>query len=267
MRAIAGLESSVPDAGRFDLQAEQRHASASASLPRAVMDEIASIDRADVLVLHYPMWWHLPPAILKGWFDRVFAYGEVYASQRRFEKGRYAGKRAMLSITVGTSRETYMYGGRSGDIDLMLWPINFTLAYVGYDVLAPFVAYGVEGGLRYSDQSTIDARLQDIAHDFRNQLAKLDQRQKVSFNRMAEWGLMAGLSQTPRSIRHLFAAARISNWNKNSLPHRIMACPARNRLATLDNRFTGNLPAAPFTRTSGPTELYRGLGPRPFRRS
>jgi hypothetical protein len=39
---------------------------------------------------------------MKGWFDRVFAYGEVYASQRRFEKGRYAGKRAMLSITVGT---------------------------------------------------------------------------------------------------------------------------------------------------------------------
>jgi putative NADPH-quinone reductase len=99
------------DAGRFDLQAEQRHASASSSLPRAVTDEIASIDRADVLVLQYPMWWHLPPAILKGWFDRVFAYGEVYASQRRFEKGRYAGKRAMLSITVGTSRETYCMMG------------------------------------------------------------------------------------------------------------------------------------------------------------
>jgi NAD(P)H dehydrogenase (quinone) len=99
------------DAGRFDLQAEQRHASASASLPRAVMDEIASIDRADVLVLQYPMWWHLPPAILKGWFDRVFAYGEVYASQRRFEKGRYAGKRAMLSITVApVARPTCIMG-------------------------------------------------------------------------------------------------------------------------------------------------------------
>jgi NAD(P)H dehydrogenase (quinone) len=50
------------------------------------MDEIGSIDRADVLALQYPMWWHLPPAILKGWFDRVFAYGEVYGSQRRFER-------------------------------------------------------------------------------------------------------------------------------------------------------------------------------------
>ena len=61
---------------------------------------------------------------------------------------------------------------------------------------ARFVACGVEGRLRYSDQSTIDARLQDIAHDFHNQLAKLDQRQKVPFNRMAEWGLMEGLGQT-----------------------------------------------------------------------
>jgi NAD(P)H dehydrogenase (quinone) len=75
------------------------------------MDEIASIDRADVLVLQFPMWWHLPPAILKGWFDRVFAYGEVYASQRRFEKGRYAGKRAMLSITVApVARPTCIMG-------------------------------------------------------------------------------------------------------------------------------------------------------------
>jgi NAD(P)H dehydrogenase (quinone) len=38
----------------------------------------------------------------------VFAYGEVYTSQKRFEKGRCVGKRAMLSVTVGTSRETYM---------------------------------------------------------------------------------------------------------------------------------------------------------------
>lgn len=177
------------DAKRFDAQAEQRHASTSASLPRAVIDELASLDRADVLVLQYPMWWHLPPAILKGWFDRVLAYGEVYASLRRFENGRFVGKRAMLSVTVGTSRETYMYDGRSGDIDLMLWPINFTLAYVGYEVLAPFVAYGVEGGLRYSDPSTIDARLQGVADDLRSQIVTLDQRQTIPFNRMAEWGI------------------------------------------------------------------------------
>jgi NAD(P)H dehydrogenase (quinone) len=105
---------------RFDVQAEQRHATDTGTLPNVVIDELALMDRADVLVLQYPMWWHLPPAMLKGWFDRVLAYGEAYTSKKRFEKGRFVGKRAMLSVTVGTSRSTYEYDGRSGDIDLML---------------------------------------------------------------------------------------------------------------------------------------------------
>ena len=83
---------------RFDVQAEQRHASDSGTIPSDVAAEIALLDRADLLILQYPMWWHLPPAMLKGWIDRVFIYGEVYASKKRFENGRFLGKRAMLSF-------------------------------------------------------------------------------------------------------------------------------------------------------------------------
>ena len=86
-------------------------------------------------------------------------YGEVYASRKRFEHGRFAGKRAMLSLTVGTNADNYAFNGRSGDIDLLLWPVQFSLAYVGYSVLVPFGAYGVEAGLRYSDPAAIEARL------------------------------------------------------------------------------------------------------------
>ena len=173
---------------RFDAQAEQRHATDTGTLPKMVMDELALMDRADLLVLQYPMWWHLPPAILKGWFDRVLAYGEVYTSSRRFEQGRFLGKRAMLSVTVGTSRNTYAHDGRSGDIDLMLWPVNFSLAYVGYTVLTPFVAYGVEAGLRYSDPAAVDARLKAIVDDFRTALPRVDERPTIPFNRKDEWG-------------------------------------------------------------------------------
>jgi NAD(P)H dehydrogenase (quinone) len=134
------------------------------------------------------MWWHLPPAVLKGWLDRVLVYGEAYTSTKRFENGRFVGKHAMLSVTVGTSRETYAYNGRSGDIDLMLWPVNFSLAYVGYTVLEPFVAYGVEAGLRYSDPAAIEARLREILGAFQATLPRLDQRRVIPFNRKAEWG-------------------------------------------------------------------------------
>jgi NAD(P)H dehydrogenase (quinone) len=173
---------------RFDPQAEQRHASDAGTLPAAVTEELARLDRADLLVLQYPMWWHLPPAMLKGWFDRVFAYGEGYTSSKRFEDGRFRGKRAMLSLTVGTSAATYAHDGRSGDIALMLWPVNFSLAYVGYTVLEPFVAYGVEAGLRYSDPAAIAARLDGIVADLRTSLADIDRRPIIPFNRKAEWG-------------------------------------------------------------------------------
>ena len=173
---------------RFDVQSEQRHASSEVTLPAEVAAEIARLDTADLLILQYPMWWHLPPAMLKGWLDRVFVYGAVYASKQRFEHGRFIGRRAMLSVTAGTSEETYAFNGRSGDIDLLLWPVNFSLAYVGYSVLAPFVAYGVEAGLRYSEASVVEARLKGIAEQLASTLTKLDQRETLPFNMMAHWG-------------------------------------------------------------------------------
>ncbi len=151
-------------------------------------DEIALLDRADLVILQFPMWWHLPPAMLKGWFDRVLVYGEVYASRKRFENGRFKGKRAMLSLTVGTSLETYEYNGRSGDIDLLLWPVNFTLAYVGFTVLEPFVAYGVEGGIRYSDPDVVLKRLAAIERGLDHRLRNLDTAPIIRFNRMSDWG-------------------------------------------------------------------------------
>ena len=174
---------------RFDPQAEQRHASETGTLPRVVAEELERLDRADLVILQYPMWWHLPPAIMKGWFDRVWAYGAAYTSVKRFEDGRFVGKRAMLSITVGTSRETYGYDGRSGDIDLMLWPVNFNLAYAGFTVLQSFVAYGVEAGLRYSDPTQIENRLATVTRDFRLVLHDgASARATIPFNRKADWG-------------------------------------------------------------------------------
>ena len=176
------------DRARLDVQSEQRHASQQGNLPAQVTEELARLERADLVILQYPMWWHLPPAMLKGWFDRVFAYGAAYTSAMRFENGRFAGKHAMLSVTVGTSAETYAHDGRSGDIDLMLWPVNFNLAYVGFTVLEHFVAYGVEAGLRYSDAETIAQRLRRIEEDFHAALRDPLGRAVIPFNRKAEWG-------------------------------------------------------------------------------
>lgn len=48
--------------------------------PAEIRAEQARIDRADALVLVYPVYWWSMPGLLKGWIDRVFANGWAYES-------------------------------------------------------------------------------------------------------------------------------------------------------------------------------------------
>lgn len=48
---------------------------ARATAPADVLAEQARIDRADALVLAFPIYWWSMPALLKGWVDRVFVNG------------------------------------------------------------------------------------------------------------------------------------------------------------------------------------------------
>jgi NAD(P)H dehydrogenase (quinone) len=47
-------------------------------------------------------------------------------------------------VTTGGPETTFHFNGRNGDIEHLLWPLNFTLYYLGFTVLSPFVAFGVE---------------------------------------------------------------------------------------------------------------------------
>ena len=115
------------------------------------------------------------------------------------EDGTYAEARkavgdGIVGVTCHNSRHLAMEAGEKGadyvafgaffptstkeakfqaDIDLLLWPVNFTLAYVGYTVLAPFVAYGVEAGLRYSDASVVEARLRHLVPGLRIEVQRV----------------------------------------------------------------------------------------------
>jgi NAD(P)H dehydrogenase (quinone) len=46
--------------------------------PADIAFEQARVDRADALVLVYPIYWWSMPALMKGWIDRVFANGWAY---------------------------------------------------------------------------------------------------------------------------------------------------------------------------------------------
>ena len=106
----------------FTAQTEQRHAWETGTLSPDVAAEIDKLERADLLIFQYPMWWYGTPAILKGWLDRVLVYGGLYTSKMRYDAGYFAGRRAMLSVTTGGTAATFAHNGRNADIDLLLWP-------------------------------------------------------------------------------------------------------------------------------------------------
>lgn len=142
----------APDA-RLKPATASGEAFAACALTDDVKAEQEKLLWADVLILQFPLWWYSLPAILKGWVDRVYAYGFAYGVGEhsdshwgdRFGEGTFAGKRAMLIVTTGGWEEHYSARGINGPIDDLLFPINHgILYYLGYDVLPPFVAYRVD---------------------------------------------------------------------------------------------------------------------------
>jgi len=173
--------------GPFDAQAHQRRASDLNRLPEIIQHELDKLEKCDLLILQYPMWWFAAPAILKGWIDRVFVYGRTYTGKKRYDRGLFKGKRAMLSVTFGGPEPTFAHNGRNGDIDLLLWPMNMNFHYLGYSVLPPFTAFGVEGGLKYSAPEVLVARLQAYKELYRQHLTSLPNMNPVPFNGWDDW--------------------------------------------------------------------------------
>ena len=58
--------------------AEHRDYLDPASNPPDVADHVASLQRAEALLLVYPTWWYGLPAMFKGWFDRIWAPGIAF---------------------------------------------------------------------------------------------------------------------------------------------------------------------------------------------
>ena len=175
------------DWSRFDAQTEQRFSSNENALPLDVQKEVDDLLWADLLVLQFPLWWFGMPAILKGWMDRVFVYGKLYSSKRRLHAGVCAGKRAILSVTAGSSREACSPDGQEGDTRLILWPIHYSLFYVGFTVLEPVLITGVRGGRTAADAESQRIELNHRLREQQTLFANIDSRPAIPFNRGEDW--------------------------------------------------------------------------------
>jgi NAD(P)H dehydrogenase (quinone) len=132
----------VHDAGRFHYQSEQGHAQSHGGFAPDLMREQQRVLKADLIIWLYPIWWGGVPAILKGWFDRVMAYGFAYADGRRYDSGFFKDKTGMLCLTTGGTVERFSEGNVYGPIEHVLYPTQHLMVeYLGMKSYPPFVAY------------------------------------------------------------------------------------------------------------------------------
>lgn len=123
---------------------EQRHAQKNNALPDDIAEELALLQKCDLLILNFPLYWFSLPAILKGWIDRVFLSGVVYGGRNFYDRGLMKGKQAWLTFTLGGREHMFGDDAVHGDLNTMLRPVlRGSLGYAGFDVLEPFAAYHV----------------------------------------------------------------------------------------------------------------------------
>ena len=124
---------------------EQREAVKAGVIAADIAAELDKLLWADLVILNFPLFWCSLPAMLKGWIDRVLVSGTCYGGLRFYDRGGLAGKRALLSFSLGGQQHMFEdEDAVHGDWEPMLRPLQRgTLAYVGMQVLPPFVAYHV----------------------------------------------------------------------------------------------------------------------------
>lgn len=86
-----------------------------------VATEHARIDRADALVLVYPIYWWSLPGLLKGWIDRVFTNGWAYDEN---PDGKVMKKLQRLQVHLvaigGADMRTYARHGYFGAMKMQI---------------------------------------------------------------------------------------------------------------------------------------------------
>lgn len=144
---------------QFNPAVEQIHGIGTGSLAPDLQDEIAKVAWADLLIFQFPVWWSSMPAILKGWFDRVFVQGFVVDLEkgRVYEAGLLKGKKAMIVATTGSPEDLYRPGGIHGDLQAHLSIITHNIfEFVGMTALPSFIVFGAADMTREEGTRQLD---------------------------------------------------------------------------------------------------------------
>ncbi len=105
--AAAGHEVVFHDlyAEKFDPVLPHDEIPKGAPVDPVVEQHCREITAADGYIIVHPNWWAMPPAILKGWLDRVLRQGVAYQFGPAGVEPLLTGRRAVVFTTSNTPRD------------------------------------------------------------------------------------------------------------------------------------------------------------------
>jgi len=76
-----------------------------AELEPQIQQQVREVSEADGYVIVHPNWWGQPPAILKGWLDRILRQGYCYNFGPNGVEGLLQGRTALVITTSNTPKD------------------------------------------------------------------------------------------------------------------------------------------------------------------
>ena len=128
-----------------------------------VADERDILAQADIFVLVYPLWLNTPPAMMKGYLERVFGFGFAYGADGQSSNPLLKGRKLLAFSSSGAPAEWVTSTGAMGAIHTLF--DNYFATLCGMTVL-DHVHFGqvVPGASAYF----VQARLAEVKSTFQH---------------------------------------------------------------------------------------------------
>ena len=139
-----------------------------------VKKEQEKLNRADFIILQFPMYWYNAPSLMRKWFEDVLEHGYAYGSTGK----ALQGKKLLVSLTTGAPIDAFKIGGFQ----------NFSLDDLtkGFHQLANlcsmnWAGYVATGNLAYFLRDKPD-ELAKMKEDLKRHAEKLSAKVKGQYN-------------------------------------------------------------------------------------
>lgn len=97
------------------------------------------LEKADRIVLQFPMYWYSSPALVKQWEDDVLQHGWAYGSNGN----KLKGKELLIAVTPGASAENYVRNQNfKYEVNDLLRPFQATSNLISTKFVKPFIVTG-----------------------------------------------------------------------------------------------------------------------------